>query len=128
MCVCGDGCVCPVTDWKPVLVELLPLAGMASPPHDPLSSLLSEISLFLSKPSAGAYKVKPVYLWLFFFLKKFFRRKSARDLLPAKPVEISVEPWWVAQAGFITEDDIRVRKTFDHFLFMAELFHCYYFT
>lgn len=42
-------------------------------------------------------------------LQKFFRRKSARDLLPAKPVEISVEPWWVAQAGFITEDDIRVR-------------------
>ncbi|KAF7669331.1 hypothetical protein LDENG_00196600 [Lucifuga dentata] len=40
--------------------------------------------------------------------KKFFRRKSARDLLPAKPVEISVEPWWVAQAGFITEDDIRI--------------------
>uniref|UniRef100_A0A8D3E3W0 Family with sequence similarity 91 member A1 n=1 Tax=Scophthalmus maximus TaxID=52904 RepID=A0A8D3E3W0_SCOMX len=40
--------------------------------------------------------------------KKFFRRKSARDLLPAKPVEISVEPWWVAQSGFITEDDIRI--------------------
>uniref|UniRef100_A0A1A8GFP0 Family with sequence similarity 91, member A1 n=2 Tax=Nothobranchius korthausae TaxID=1143690 RepID=A0A1A8GFP0_9TELE len=40
--------------------------------------------------------------------KKFFRRKSARDLLPAKPVEISVEPWWVAQTGYITEDDIRV--------------------
>lgn len=41
--------------------------------------------------------------------QKFFRRKSARDLLPAKPVEISVEPWWVAQTGYITEDDIRVR-------------------
>lgn len=40
--------------------------------------------------------------------KKFFRRKSARDLLPTKPVEISVEPWWVAQTGFITEDDIRI--------------------
>ncbi|XP_068189137.1 protein FAM91A1 [Antennarius striatus] len=40
--------------------------------------------------------------------KKFFRRKSARDLLPAKPVEISVEPWWVVQTGFITEDDIRM--------------------
>uniref|UniRef100_A0A3P8WPI5 Family with sequence similarity 91 member A1 n=1 Tax=Cynoglossus semilaevis TaxID=244447 RepID=A0A3P8WPI5_CYNSE len=40
--------------------------------------------------------------------KKFFRRKSARDLLPAKPVEISVEPWWVAQTGYITEDDIRI--------------------
>ncbi|XP_070702648.1 protein FAM91A1 isoform X1 [Pempheris klunzingeri] len=40
--------------------------------------------------------------------KKFFRRKSARDLLPAKPVEISVEPWWMAQTGYITEDDIRI--------------------
>ncbi|KAI1901681.1 hypothetical protein AGOR_G00036900 [Albula goreensis] len=40
--------------------------------------------------------------------KKFFRRKTARDLLPAKPVEISVEPWWVAQTGYITEDDIRI--------------------
>ncbi|XP_059206134.1 protein FAM91A1 isoform X2 [Centropristis striata] len=40
--------------------------------------------------------------------KKFFRRKSARDLLPAKPVEISVEPWWTAQTGYITEDDIRI--------------------
>uniref|UniRef100_A0AAZ3RFV8 FAM91A1 n=1 Tax=Oncorhynchus tshawytscha TaxID=74940 RepID=A0AAZ3RFV8_ONCTS len=40
--------------------------------------------------------------------KKFFRRKTARDLLPSKPVEISVEPWWVAQTGYITEDDIRI--------------------
>ncbi|XP_066546562.1 protein FAM91A1 [Amia ocellicauda] len=40
--------------------------------------------------------------------KKFFRRKTARDLLPVKPVEISVEPWWVAQTGYITEDDIRI--------------------
>uniref|UniRef100_A0A8C1FN26 Family with sequence similarity 91 member A1 n=1 Tax=Cyprinus carpio carpio TaxID=630221 RepID=A0A8C1FN26_CYPCA len=39
--------------------------------------------------------------------KKFFRRKTARDLLPAKPVEITVEPWWVVQTGYITEDDIR---------------------
>lgn len=43
-----------------------------------------------------------------YFPQKFFRKKSARDLLPAKPVEISVEPWWVAQTGYITEDDIRV--------------------
>ncbi|XP_030074732.1 protein FAM91A1 isoform X2 [Microcaecilia unicolor] len=40
--------------------------------------------------------------------KKFFRRKTARDLLPAKPVEIAVEPWWVVQAGYITEDDIKI--------------------
>uniref|UniRef100_A0A6I8NLC8 Family with sequence similarity 91 member A1 n=1 Tax=Ornithorhynchus anatinus TaxID=9258 RepID=A0A6I8NLC8_ORNAN len=40
--------------------------------------------------------------------KKFFRRKTARDLLPVKPVEIAVEAWWVVQAGFITEDDIKI--------------------
>ncbi|XP_062912133.1 protein FAM91A1 isoform X1 [Mobula hypostoma] len=40
--------------------------------------------------------------------KKFFRRKTARDLLPVKPVEITIEPWWVVQAGFITEDDIKL--------------------
>uniref|UniRef100_A0A8C7SU92 Family with sequence similarity 91 member A1 n=1 Tax=Oncorhynchus mykiss TaxID=8022 RepID=A0A8C7SU92_ONCMY len=40
--------------------------------------------------------------------KKFFRRKTARDLLPSKPIEISVEAWWVAQTGYITEDDIRI--------------------
>ncbi|KAG8005198.1 Protein FAM91A1, partial [Nibea albiflora] len=46
--------------------------------------------------------------------KKFFRRKSARDLLPAKPVEISVEPWWVAQTGYITEDDIRLAGSMEY--------------
>uniref|UniRef100_A0A9L0SKE1 Family with sequence similarity 91 member A1 n=1 Tax=Equus caballus TaxID=9796 RepID=A0A9L0SKE1_HORSE len=40
--------------------------------------------------------------------KKFFRRKTARDLLPVKPVEISIEAWWVVQAGYITEDDIKI--------------------
>lgn len=40
--------------------------------------------------------------------KKFFRRRPVRELLPIKPVEITVEPWWVIQAGFITEDDIKV--------------------
>uniref|UniRef100_A0A4W3HJ60 Family with sequence similarity 91 member A1 n=1 Tax=Callorhinchus milii TaxID=7868 RepID=A0A4W3HJ60_CALMI len=43
--------------------------------------------------------------------KKFFRRKTARDLLPVKPVEITIEPWWVVQAGFITEDDIKICST-----------------
>lgn len=41
-------------------------------------------------------------------LQKFFRRKTARDLLPMKPVEIAIEAWWVVQAGYITEDDIKV--------------------
>lgn len=40
--------------------------------------------------------------------KKFFRRKTAHDLLPMKPVEIAIEAWWVVQAGYITEDDIKI--------------------
>ncbi|XP_041483997.1 protein FAM91A1-like [Lytechinus variegatus] len=41
-------------------------------------------------------------------IQKFFRRKPIRDLLPGKPIEdVSVEPWWMVQAGYITEDDIR---------------------
>uniref|UniRef100_A0A8C3RX19 Family with sequence similarity 91 member A1 n=1 Tax=Chelydra serpentina TaxID=8475 RepID=A0A8C3RX19_CHESE len=43
--------------------------------------------------------------------KKFFRRKTARDLLPVKPVEIAIEAWWVVQAGYITEDDIKICTT-----------------
>ncbi|KAH0509565.1 Protein FAM91A1 [Microtus ochrogaster] len=41
-------------------------------------------------------------------MEKFFRRKTARDLLPIKPVEIAIEAWWVVQAGYITEDDIKI--------------------
>ncbi|XP_003729294.2 protein FAM91A1 isoform X1 [Strongylocentrotus purpuratus] len=41
-------------------------------------------------------------------IQKFFRRKPIRDLLPGKPIEdVSVEAWWMVQAGYITEDDIR---------------------
>ncbi|XP_077991150.1 protein FAM91A1-like [Glandiceps talaboti] len=42
-------------------------------------------------------------------IQKFFRRKPIRDLLPLKPVEeVIIEPWWVVQAGYITEEDIKV--------------------
>ena len=50
-------------------------------------------------------------------LQKFFRRKTARDLLPVKPVEIAIEAWWVVQAAYITEDDIKV-GIFKTFLFL----------
>uniref|UniRef100_A0A8D3CDL9 Family with sequence similarity 91 member A1 n=1 Tax=Scophthalmus maximus TaxID=52904 RepID=A0A8D3CDL9_SCOMX len=72
------------------------------PRYNQISNLHSPSRLIL---------VMPVFLTLLLCClccQKFFRRKSARDLLPAKPVEISVEPWWVAQSGFITEDDIRI--------------------
>ncbi|XP_077864377.1 protein FAM91A1-like [Saccoglossus kowalevskii] len=42
-------------------------------------------------------------------IQKFFRRKPIRDLLPLKPVEeINIESWWIVQAGYITEDDIKM--------------------
>ncbi|EHB06401.1 Protein FAM91A1 [Heterocephalus glaber] len=40
--------------------------------------------------------------------KKFFKRKMARDLLPVKPVGITIEAWWVVQAGYITKDYIKI--------------------
>jgi len=41
--------------------------------------------------------------------QKFFRKKPVKDMLPAQPVEsIVIEPWWIAQTGYIVEDDIRV--------------------
>uniref|UniRef100_A0A8C4R029 Family with sequence similarity 91 member A1 n=2 Tax=Eptatretus burgeri TaxID=7764 RepID=A0A8C4R029_EPTBU len=40
--------------------------------------------------------------------KKFFRRRPVRELLPAKAVEVTIEPWWVVQASFITEDDVKI--------------------
>ncbi|XP_022089534.1 protein FAM91A1-like isoform X2 [Acanthaster planci] len=39
---------------------------------------------------------------------KFFRRRPIKDLLPVKPVDsVILEPWWIVQAGYITEDDIK---------------------
>ncbi|XP_033644653.1 protein FAM91A1-like, partial [Asterias rubens] len=39
---------------------------------------------------------------------KFFRRRPIKDLLPAKPIDaVILEPWWIVQAGYITEDDIK---------------------
>ncbi|KAK2179555.1 hypothetical protein NP493_483g01023 [Ridgeia piscesae] len=41
--------------------------------------------------------------------KKFFWKKSVRELLPPQPVEtVTLEPSWVAQAGYITEDDVKI--------------------
>ncbi|XP_014254645.1 protein FAM91A1 [Cimex lectularius] len=39
--------------------------------------------------------------------RKLFRKKNIRDLLPQKPVDINMEPWWIVQAGCIVEDDIK---------------------
>ena len=42
--------------------------------------------------------------------KKFFRaRKDPRELLPSKPVsQNDIKLWWVANSGFITDDDVKL--------------------
>lgn len=43
--------------------------------------------------------------------KKFFgvRLKPVRELLPSKPVSsFTIEPWWIVQVGYVTEDDIKM--------------------
>ncbi|XP_015754940.1 PREDICTED: protein FAM91A1-like [Acropora digitifera] len=47
--------------------------------------------------------------------KKFFRKKPIRDLLPSKPAALKVlEPWWMVQIGYVTEDDIRMCSNAEH--------------
>lgn len=42
--------------------------------------------------------------------KRTFRRgKPVREILPAKPVEIPIEPWWMVSVGCVLEDDVKVR-------------------
>ncbi|KAK7100158.1 protein FAM91A1-like [Littorina saxatilis] len=41
--------------------------------------------------------------------KKFFRKRPVRELLPAQPVEeVSIDPWWIASIGYVTEDDVKL--------------------
>lgn len=47
--------------------------------------------------------------------KKFFRKRGIRDLLPNRPVTMTrVEPWWVLDVGFVTEDDIKLCSPAEH--------------
>lgn len=40
--------------------------------------------------------------------RKLFRRKSvSKSLLPTKPIDITIEPYWYIDVGCITEDDIK---------------------
>ncbi|XP_076066785.1 protein FAM91A1 isoform X2 [Oratosquilla oratoria] len=39
--------------------------------------------------------------------RKLFRKKNVRDLLPAVPCEITVDPWWTVCVGCVTEEDIK---------------------
>jgi len=39
-------------------------------------------------------------------------KRNPRDLLPKKPVtDVPIEPWWLVNAGYITEDDVRSMVT-----------------
>jgi hypothetical protein len=42
--------------------------------------------------------------------RKMFRKKPPRELLPTKPVDITIEPWFLVQHGYITEEDITATK------------------
>lgn len=42
--------------------------------------------------------------------RKLFRRKPPRDLLPTKPIDINIEPWFIVNHGYITEEDIAATK------------------
>ena len=48
--------------------------------------------------------------------RKFgFFRKTGRDLLPTKPVEtVPVQPWWVLQVGYVTEEDMKAVDKAEH--------------
>ncbi|KAH9523750.1 hypothetical protein Btru_040824 [Bulinus truncatus] len=54
--------------------------------------------------------------------KKFFRKRPVKELLPSQPIEgVPIDPWWIVQVGFITEDDIRMcnpleKKVIDTFI------------
>ncbi|XP_049846407.1 protein FAM91A1 isoform X1 [Schistocerca gregaria] len=39
---------------------------------------------------------------------RLFRKKTIRDLLPAKPAKIMVKPWWNVEVGLVIEDDIKL--------------------
>ncbi|KAL1132046.1 hypothetical protein AAG570_011654 [Ranatra chinensis] len=40
--------------------------------------------------------------------RKLFRRKNVKDLLPIKPVDIHIEPWWYVETGYIVEEDMKL--------------------
>lgn len=45
--------------------------------------------------------------------KRLFRRnKTIRELLPSKPVQIPIEPWWLICSGNILESDAKVNFIF----------------
>uniref|UniRef100_A0A1B6C1C6 FAM91 N-terminal domain-containing protein n=1 Tax=Clastoptera arizonana TaxID=38151 RepID=A0A1B6C1C6_9HEMI len=40
--------------------------------------------------------------------RKLFRRKNVRDLLPAKPISVNIDPWWLVVVGCIVEEDMKL--------------------
>ena len=40
--------------------------------------------------------------------RKLFRRKNVKDLLPIKPIDVHIEPWWYVETGCIVEEDMKV--------------------
>lgn len=42
--------------------------------------------------------------------RKLFRKRPARELLPTKPVDIPIEPWFVVRHGYIMEEDVAATR------------------
>ncbi|XP_071450194.1 protein FAM91A1 [Hetaerina americana] len=42
--------------------------------------------------------------------RRLFRRRGAtvKDLLPPRPVDVHIEPWWKVQVGCVTEEDMKL--------------------
>lgn len=39
--------------------------------------------------------------------RKLFRRRAVRELLPPRPADVHMEPWWRIDVGCVIEEDIR---------------------
>ncbi|KAG8225235.1 hypothetical protein J437_LFUL009805, partial [Ladona fulva] len=47
--------------------------------------------------------------------RRLFRRRGAavKDLLPPRPVDVHIEPWWKVQVGCVTEEDMKLVSEMD---------------
>ena len=64
---------------------------------------------FLCPRLVPSYGDKMWTVELLVTFQKFFRKRPVRELLPAQPIEeVSIDPWWIAHIGYITEDDVKV--------------------
>ena len=65
--------------------------------------------LYSGEERLFTYLQDRLFTYLPVSFQKFFRKRPVRELLPAQPIEeVSIDPWWIAHIGYITEDDVKV--------------------